>query len=487
MAPEFDGLSPMEVVVPRWLALVIACVVHWLAGCATLPAPTVPLMTPDPLGGYRFGNTARGPDNSSSLFVVLTFSGGGTRAAALAYGVLEELSRIDVEWECRRRRLLDEVDLVSAVSGGSVTAAYLALGGDRIFDDFEARFLHRDVEGELIQRLLDPRDLGRMLQPSFGRSDLVAEHLDQLLFEGATYGALLPRPGPFVILSATDMAAGTRFEFIQDQFDLMCVDLTQFPLSRAVAASAAVPVLLSPIVVQNHSDRCPPSDLSSFDRARREGRLSSRQIHQVDKLQSYLDVTERPYIHLPDGGLADNLGLRSPLEAVFLRDGAWSLAKRIGIADVRKVVFIVVHASTGPDLRWGRTAALPGLSQVLQAVKDIPIDRYSFETKELLAANFERWAADIREQRRLAGDAAGEDLEFVMVDVDFAALADRTEREALMRIPTTWSLDAHTVARIRGAAGTLLGDSRSFQVLLRDLGATHRARAAAPAAMTPDE
>ena len=214
---------------------------------------------------------------------------------------------------------------------------------------------------------------------------------------------LLSRPGPFVILSATDMAAGTRFEFIQDQFDLMCVDLTQFPLSRAVAASAAVPVLLSPIVVQNHSDRCPPSDLSSFDRARREGRLSSRQIHQVDKLQSYLDVTERPYIHLLDGGLADNLGLRSPLEAVFLRDGAWSLAKRIGIADVRKVVFIVVHASTGPDLRWGRTAALPGLSQVLQAVKDIPIDRYSFETKELLAANFERWAADIREQRRLAG------------------------------------------------------------------------------------
>jgi hypothetical protein len=143
------------------------------------------------------------------------------------------------------------------------------------------------------------------------------------------------------------------------------------------------------------------------------------------------------------------------LEAVFLHDGAWSLAKRIGIADVRKVVFIVVQASTGPDLRWDRSAALPGLNQVLQAVKDIPIDRYSFETKEPLAANFEWWAADIKEQRRLAGDAAGEDLEFVMVDVDFAALTDRTEREALMRIPTTWSLDADTVASIRAAAGTL--------------------------------
>ncbi len=200
-----------------------------------------------------------------------------------------------------------------------------------------------------------------------------------------------------------------------------------------------------------------------------------------------LDVTERAYIHLLDGGLADNLGLRSPLEAVFLRDGAWSLAQRIGIADVRKVVFIVVHASTGPDLRWGRTAALPGLGQVLQAVKDIPIDRYSFETKELLAANFERWAADIKAQRKQAGDAAGDDLEFVLVDVDFAALADRNEREELMRIPTTWSLDVDTVARIRGAARTLLDESRSFQGLLRDLGATRPEPSPAPAKTTRDD
>jgi NTE family protein len=477
------GLRRRPSSAPRgWRTLLLACFALWLAGCTALPAPTVPLAKPDALGGYRFGHAARAPDNSSSLFVVLTFSGGGTRAAALAYGVLEELSRVEVQWEGRRRRLLDEVDLVSAVSGGSVTAAYLALKGERIFEDFESRFLHRDVEGELILKLFDPRDWSRMLLPSFGRSDLVAEHLDQLLFEGATYGALLSRPGPFVIVSATDMAAGTRFEFIQDQFDLMCTDLARFPLSRAVAASAAVPVVLSPIVVQSHADRCPPPDLSSFERARREGRLSSRQMHQVDKLQSYLDATERRYIHLLDGGLSDNLGLRSPLEAVFLRDGAWSLAQRIGIADVRKVVFVVVHASTGSELSWNRTAELPGLVEMLRAVKDIPIDRYSFETKELLAASFERWADDVKRQRKLAGDAAGEDLEFVMVDVDFGALSDRAERDALMQVPTTWSLDADTVARIRRAAGTLLGESRAFQELLRSLDATRREPASVPAA-----
>jgi NTE family protein len=184
--------------------------------------PTPPLERLDPLGGYRFINTQRGADNSSGLFVVLTFSGGGTRAAALAYGVLEQLRRTEVQWEGRRRRLIDEVDLVSAVSGGSVTAAYWALKGERMFDDFEARFLHRDVQQALAAKLLNPRHWGRTLNPSFGRSDLVAEHFDSLLFEGATFATLQSRPGPFVILSATDMAAGTRFEFIQDQFDLMC-------------------------------------------------------------------------------------------------------------------------------------------------------------------------------------------------------------------------------------------------------------------------
>jgi NTE family protein len=468
--------------VRRWLALAWAFTLCWLLGCATPAPPATPLETPDPLAGYRFANAPRAPDNSSSLFVVLTFSGGGTRAAALSYGVLEELSRIEVQWDGRRRRLLDEVDLISAVSGGSVTAAYFALQGDRVFDDFEARFLHRDVEGELTRKLLNPGNWVRMLDPGFGRSDLVAEHFDGLLFDGATYATLLSRPGPFVIVSATDMAAGTSFEFIQEQFDLMCVDLARFPLSRAVAASAAVPVLLSPIVVPNHADRCPRPDLSWVDLARREGRLSPRQVHQIDRLTSYLDFDARPFIHLLDGGLSDNLGLRSPLDAVFLREGAWSLVQRVGIADVRKVVFIVVHASTGPDLRWNRSAAVPGLGQVLQALKDIPIDRYSFETKELLAASFERWAAEIKVQRKAAGDAAGDSIDFVMVNVDFEALADRTEREALRSIPTSWSLDADTVARIRGAARTLMDESRPFQNLLRDLGATHRSPRGGPQA-----
>jgi NTE family protein len=440
-----------------------------LSGCA-LPPPAPPLPVFDPLGGYRFANVSRGADNTSSLFVVLTFSGGGTRAAALAYGVLEELARTEIVWEGRRKRLLDEVDLISAVSGGSVTAATYALRGDAMFADFDTRFLHRDAQGEMARRFFNPAHWSRLLSPTFGRSDLVAEHFDEMLFGGATFANLQARPGPFVILSATDMAAGTRFEFVQDQFDLMCLDLSSFSLARAVAASSAVPVLLSPIVLPNKAGDCRyPDVLAPIEQARREGRLSPRQAYQLNKLSSYLDAGERPFVHLLDGGLADNLGLRSPLEAVFMQEGAWSLVRRVGIADVRKVVFIVVHAATGPDPNWGRTAALPGIGQVLSAFKDIPIDRYSFETKELLATSFVQWAGEIKRERLAVGDAAGDRLGFVVGGVDFQALADRAERAALMRLPTSWTLEPENVLRIRRAARTLMQGSRSWRALLREL------------------
>lgn len=460
------------------LAFMAGCLAVALAlgGCATTEVDTPLLMQADPRGGYRFVNMNRHPDNSSSLFVVVTFSGGGTRAAALSYGVLQELSRIEVTWQGRRRRLLDEVDLISAVSGGSVPAAYYALVGERIFDDFETRFLHRDVDVGLKRKLLNPRNWARLWGPTFGRSDLVAEHLDDLLFDGATYASLLGKPGPFVVLSATDMVAGNRFEFSQEQFDLMCADLARFPVSRAVAASAAVPVLLSPIVVRNQADRCAHPDYSAIHRARDAGQLTSRQRYQVDKLFSYLNVEERPYIHLLDGGLADNLGLRSPLEAVFMRRDAWSLVLGAGIADVRKVVFIVVNASTGPDVRWNRIAALPGIAQALRAFKDITIDRYTFETKELLAASFERWAADITSQRLEEDNALG--LEFVMVDVDLEALTDRQERVALRGVPTSFSIGADKVTRLQQAARTLLNESPAFQGLLRELEGTRGERTA---------
>jgi hypothetical protein len=67
-----------------------------------------------------------GPDHP---FVVLTFSGGGSRAAALTASVTARLDGIIYATPAGPRRLSQDIAIVSSVSGGSVYAAYLALNG----------------------------------------------------------------------------------------------------------------------------------------------------------------------------------------------------------------------------------------------------------------------------------------------------------------------------------------------------------------------
>jgi len=222
------------------------------SGCAHHPI-NAPLAAVDGRTGYRFENAAFST-NSDDLFLMLAFSGGGMRAAALDYGVLDELARTGVGPPSKRRRLLDEVDLISSVSGGSFTAAYYAVWGDRIFSDFEPQFLTKRLHNGLFLRILAPWNTVRLFSPTFNRSDLAAEYSDQLLFKGATFGDLAARPGaPFLIINATDLTSGARFEFTQDQFDFLRSDLSHFPIARAVAASSAHPLVLSPVVLKNYS------------------------------------------------------------------------------------------------------------------------------------------------------------------------------------------------------------------------------------------
>jgi NTE family protein len=98
----------------------------------------------DAVAGDRHDFGHRLPDNAEELFVILAFSGGGTRAAAFSYGVLEALRDTQVTIGGQQRRLLDEVDVITSVSGGSYTAAYYGLFGERIFEDFKEKFLYRD-------------------------------------------------------------------------------------------------------------------------------------------------------------------------------------------------------------------------------------------------------------------------------------------------------------------------------------------------------
>jgi NTE family protein len=420
--------------------------------------------------GYIAKNSAS-PDNSEELLLILSFSGGGTRAAAFSYGVLEELRVTEVTLDGRKRSLVDEVDLISGVSGGSFTAAYYGLFGERTFKDFESRFLKKNIQGGLTaSTFLNPISWFRLSSPFFDRSDLAAEYYDQNVFDGKTFGDLLERKGPMILINATDMSLGTRLTFQQALFNGICSDLSKFSVARACAASSAVPGVLSAITLRNYAGSCDYKLPLHFEEFTPDYR--SREMREG--LMSVLNAKEKPYIHLIDGGVADNLGLRAIEENVGAVGNMWKAMQLTGKEKVQKVVFIVVNAETEIDAQWSKIEYIPPFVATFSNYTSIVISRYNRETVALLQESFERWTREIREGRCPPGQIATEpgscgDIKFYLAMVRFGNLEDAAERSYLARLPTAFKLKPEEVDKLRDAARRLLRKSEDFQKLLRDL------------------
>ena len=165
-----------------------------LAACATRHVNATGERT-GPQSGHRLELAAPSPSNGDGLYVALAFSGGGMRAAALAYGVLAALRDTPIP-QARAEadgRLLDEVDFISANSGGSFTAAYYGLFRDETFRSFDQRLLERNLMRELILRGLRPDRVLNSLSATWGRTDIAAAH----------YAANLLRQSPWWNLATT--------------------------------------------------------------------------------------------------------------------------------------------------------------------------------------------------------------------------------------------------------------------------------------------
>ena len=190
----------------RLLALIAP--IALTASCGSVPTRETPLNQVVPLTAPVLAPGVEA--NSDKLFVVVTFSGGGKRAAAFSYGVLEALRDIQVTTpDGELHSLLDEVDLISAVSGGAFTAAYYALHGHETFESYAPRFLNHDTEKDLWHKVLAPVNWGRLGNSLVSRSDLEVEYFDEKLFNGATVNDVMTRsprvirPSPLPCGSAT--------------------------------------------------------------------------------------------------------------------------------------------------------------------------------------------------------------------------------------------------------------------------------------------
>jgi NTE family protein len=465
----------------RPVAIVLCALL--LAACASFP-PNPPLAKYDPTAGYRFELLDRG-GNGDGLFVILAFSGGGTRAAALSFGVLEALRDTRIEWNGRQMSLLQEVDVISSISGGSFPAAYYALYGARIFDDFPERFLYRPIETELIKSALAPAGLAKLAGPSYGRSDLAAEFYDREVFGAKTYADIAAqRRRPFVILNATDMTLGAQFSFTQDQFDLLCSDLSGVTVGRAAAASSAFPGLLTPLTFSNYAGSCDYRQPQWVESALkdRKSRLNAARTAGADRRLSYSEAPiRRGYIHLFDGGVADNLGLREPLAAVANLNHSWSVLRLVNLGRIDKLVVIVVNAATDPENDRDATPKVPGLLDTVTAAANVPLNNYSFDTLDLLR----RTVDEFNESERLISGCKGlaaargtqcaldlpapRRIEFFPIEVAFEYIEDPKERNWFKNLPTRFELPRETVDRLREAGRRILGDDPNFKKLTQAL------------------
>lgn len=451
-----------------FLVMAVVC-----SGCASY-TKNLPIEDIAPEAGYRY-SSVRLPPAGDTPFVILAFSGGGTRAAAFSFGLMEELNRIEyTRADGSKRKFLSDVEIISSVSGGSFTASCYALFPESFFSDFPDRFLYRNIEAGLILRMLSPYNWFRLMSPDFSRIDLADEYYGKTIFEEKTFADLLARPRgsvPFLVLNATDISINHRFEFTQDQFDLLCSDLSSVNVSRAVAASSNFPVAFAPLTLDNYKECCGPLP-QWIAPALEKDKNPKRRVAEAMAAKSYRDP-ERRYVHLLDGGLSDNLGLRGPFLAVTTTDSPWSILKFANLQKLGRLIVIAANAKTTKQRSWDATSTPPGIGAVLDVVTSGPMDDVSFDSLDMVSGHF----AQMKQLSR-AVDSCNNRIadkcpdvpriqnplttDFTFSELTFDDIPDQRLRVCLQELPTSFSLPGQTVNLLRKAAAYLLMNSKDF-------------------------
>jgi NTE family protein len=409
-------------------------------------------------------------------YIVISFSGGGVRASAFAWAVLNELSAVS---DKAGRKLTDDIRIVSSASGGSVTAAMFGVYGMDGLPALYSDFLTQDNMKALELTALSPITWARLATPSFSRIDVFREYIDGKLFHGATYGKMYGRPGvPIVMLNATNMASSEVFSYGDTRFDDLCSDLSQFPVAGAVASSAAFPVLLTPISLKNYSlnAACLVQKDPAWVRQALNGTVARFNNLSQYKLARETDAIRHGrvlYEHLLDGGLVDNLGVSSILNEMFSPIDPMSQIALINKGGIKNLVAIQVIARSDSPSPISQNPATPGLLNVVGAVIDNPIDSATRGNEE----NFDTALGQLRQAGQLRALAPAPldlpaNIYGIQVDPEQFSAADTAQRDLRNRfesIPTSWTMSADALATVKIVAHALLYQHPCFVRLREDM------------------
>lgn len=436
-------------------AVLLFCICLALAACAGAP------MNPPrnkPAAAQTMQRAPRPP--GSDTFVALSFSGGGLRAAAFSYGVLEGLRE---QKSTSGRTLLDEVSFITSVSGGSLTAAYFGLHGAEGLREFRDKVLLRDGEAGLRFSLLNPNNLRRLFAGGLNDRSDFNDWLEKDVFKGATFADMFKRGQPVVWISASNVQYRLAFPFHERAFDALCSDLASYPVSEAVAASMAVPLFFAPVVLERFPGQCElkmPPGLN----VRRDDRDDQHRLRlALSRLfRDNLDPKAGRFLKLVDGGLTDNLGLVAILQSRVLLNTPYGPIPENDAATMRRLLFIVVDAGQGPSADWAREVSGPSGVDIAAGAVDTAIEstmRMSYAGFLPMVRNWERdlvtYRCSLSDERKAALRALNpdwrcEDIKFSVTQVSFADLPE-AEEQALNAIPTRLTLPAGQIDKLIAA------------------------------------
>ena len=424
-----------------------------------------------------------GPDPGAPL-ILIAFSGGGSRAAALGLGVLDELAGHSYPASGSPVALIDRVKVVSSVSGGSVVAAWFGLVGPARLDELKTDFLERANMKTLEWEATDPLTLARLSFSSYTRIDALRDLLDRELFHGARFADLRRPSAPLIVMNATDMESGEVFAFTPQRFDDLCSDLDQLPLSVAVAASAAFPVALSPMSLRNYSYEDCKSTIPGGGWIAAELTLplprytnfeGYKRARYANALRNGEDAyRDEHHLHLLDGGLVDNQGVQSLTKVLVSPHSPARILEAINSGRVRRIAVIAVNARADKDNGVGGNPAVPGLLKVVNTVIGAPIDSTTARSNASLQDLVDTLNAAGASPVRAPGKPLFTGLRVYNVPVDFDQFpsGQRQLQTAVKNIGTSWSLSPIQLQQAVEAGRVLLRQHPCFQRLRLDLNAS---------------
>jgi predicted acylesterase/phospholipase RssA len=248
-----------------------------IGGCAVLPGHWRPgwnkeWTSKDPVPETAGSWNLTELETKDHRFLALAISGGGSRAANFGAAVMLELNQ---------RKLLEQVDVISGVSGGTLPAVYYGLR-DTAGDFTESalrKALGYDFQSSWIRRWFLPQNIFRYWLSDFTRSDVMVQVFNNQLYHEATFAHLQSHPK--ILLNSTVHNDHTRFTFTDERFARLHSVLASYHVANAVNASSAFPGAFQDVT-----------------------------------LQWYMTLTPPQYVHLYDGGPIDNLGVQALTEYI---------------------------------------------------------------------------------------------------------------------------------------------------------------------------